>query len=202
MRTLGVLSVLAAFSWLGCVGSSTPTDTVPTSTAAPTASTAAVDPDAANAPFPYTAAQIREASKPGRVITFLVEKPGKPAFKQRFRFAAADAEAATIAAEVVDDSGKVIGEPDVKISTWEQLRRHATYPKATTSITEVDAETLAGPYKCKRYTATETTPEGLKKTVACFANDLPGPPIELTIELDGKLVMTMALVKNEPGSAD
>ncbi|NUP12703.1 MAG: hypothetical protein HOW73_42225 [Polyangiaceae bacterium] len=168
-------------------------------TAAPTAAASApVDPDAGRAPTPYTAAQIREANPAGRTLTYVIEAPDKAPIRQRFRFAAADDEHATIATEVLSEDGKVLGEPEMKISSWEELRHHASYPKEATTIADATAETPAGSFPCKRYTVIEQTDKGKKRTIACFAKDMPGPPVEMTVELDGALVMSMTLVKREP----
>lgn len=153
------------------------------------------DPEADKAPTPYTAAQIRDASKAGRTILFVMESPPKPSLRRRMRFLAVDDERATIANETLDDTGKPLGAAETATSTWEELRKHASFPKASTTIVDAVAEVPAGSFPCKRYTVLE----GTKKTTACFANDLPGPPVELIVEDDGKLVISMELVKNEPG---
>lgn len=157
------------------------------------------DPDAGRAPTPYTAAQIRAATPAGRTMTYLIEAPNKLPSKQRFRFVAVDEEHATVATELLGDDGKVLGEPELKISSWDDLRRHASYPLEATTIVETATVTPDDSFRCKRYTVVEPQPDGkTKKTVACFAHDLPGPPVELTVELDGALVMSMTLVKHEP----
>lgn len=157
------------------------------------------DPDAAFAPMPYTAAQIRAASGTGRTITFVIEAPDKPPSRKRIRFVASDDEHATLKSEILDADGKVVGEPEMSIASWDELRHHAAYPKATTTIVDAVAETPGGSFKCRRYTVIEKTPEGDKRTIACFANELPGPPVEMSVEVGGALVMSMSLLKNEPG---
>ncbi|MBK6513616.1 MAG: hypothetical protein IPM79_25025 [Polyangiaceae bacterium] len=169
----------------------------PAPTPAPLASKP--DPDAGRAPTPYTAEQIRAATPAGRTMTYLIESPGKLPTKQRFRFVAVDDEHATVATEILGDDGKVMGDPEVKISSWDDLRRHASYPREATTIAQTVTVTPDDSFKCKRYTVVEAQPDGkTKRTIACFANDLPGPPVELTVELDGALVMSMTLVKHEP----
>lgn len=145
--------------------------------------------------MPYTAEQIRAACREGRTITFVTESPGKPPQQRKMRFLAVDDERATISDEAMDDVGKTIGSPETEVATWEQLRRHASFPKESTTIADAVAEVPAGSFPCKRYTVVE----GTKKRTMCFANELPGPPVEMTIEEDGKLVLSMELLKNEPG---
>ncbi len=115
-------------------------------------------------------------------MTYLIESPGKLPTKQRFRFVAVDDEHATVATEILGDDGKVMGDPEVKISSWDDLRRHASYPREATTIAQTVTVTPDDSFKCKRYTVVEAQPDGkTKRTIACFANDLPGPPVELTV---------------------
>lgn len=180
----------------GCSGGPTVVETphVAASTSAKAAAPKP-DPDAGKAPTPYTAAQIRDACKAGRTLTFVTEAPGKPPQQRRMRFLAVDDERATIADEVLDDTGKPVGAAETEVATWEELRRHASFPKEQTTITDAVAEVPAGSFPCKRYTVVD----GNKKRTMCFANELPGPPVEMIIEEDGKLVVSMELLKNEPG---
>jgi hypothetical protein len=158
-----------------------------------------LDPDGPNAPTPYTAKQLRAACQVGRTYTFIIESPDKPPTKQRFRFVDVDDERVTIATEILDEKDKVLGQPEMKISTWEELRKHASYPKTATTISTDLVETPAGSFPCKRYTIVEIKDGSETRTVACFANELPGPPVEMTKEKDGKLVMSMTLLKHEAG---
>ncbi len=152
------------------------------------------DPDAGRAKTPYTKEQIRDATPEGRRMTFVMESPDKPPVQKRFRFLAVDDERATIITELLDQNGKTIGTPENASSTWEELRRHASFPIEATTIEEATAETPAGSFASWRYTVVEKTEEGTKRTVAYFAKDLPGPPVDLTVETNGQLVMTMSLL--------
>jgi hypothetical protein len=192
MRT--PLLFVLAFAAAACGATPATTETPKTATTAKPV-TPPADPEADRAPSPYTAAQIRDASKAGRTILLVMESPDKPPLRKRMRFLAVDDERATIASETLDDAGKPLGPAETETATWDEIRKHASFPKATTTITDAVAEVPAGSFPCKRYTVIE----GKKKTVACFANDLPGPPVEMTIEEDGKLLMSMELVKDEPG---
>ena len=197
-RVLWPSLLLCALPVLGC---KTPVPTVPAPEKPETKEEVPeVDPDGPNAPTPYTAKQIRSATHVGRSLTFVIETPDKPPVKQRFRFVDVDDERATIATEVLDEKDNVQGQPEMKISTWEELRKHASYPKTATTISAAVVETPAGSFPCKRYTVVEISAGSETRTVACFANELPGPPIEMTKEKDGKLVMSMTLLKHDPGA--
>jgi hypothetical protein len=150
----------------------------------------APDPEAGRAPTPFTAAELRAATPEGRSLTFLVEGPGKAPFQKRYRF---------LATELLDDDGKVFGKPEMVSSTWDELRMQASWPKEQVDITDVTAETPAGSFACRRYVVTEKTEDGEKRTTALYARSLPGPPVELLVEVDGKLQVSMTLLAFAPG---
>lgn len=154
----------------------------------------APDPEQGRAPTPYTVEQLRAATPEGRNLTYVIEAPPKLPMQKRFRFLAVDDERATLLTELLDDNGKVIGQPEQSSPTWNELRMHSSYPQETTTIVEISTETPAGSFHCKRYTVLEKIEEGEKRTVACFAKELPGPPVELTVELNGNLLMSMSLL--------
>ena len=111
----------------------------------------------------------------------------------------ADDERATIVSEILDNEGKTVGEPESSSETWEELRRHASYPRSATTIVEMSIETPAGAFTCKQYTVVEKTETVERRMVLCFAKELPGPPVEMTVEENGELVLSMSLIKNEAG---
>lgn len=149
------------------------------------------------APTPFTADELRGACLPGRTITFVVEEPGIAPVQRRIRFIAVDDERATTFSETIGMDQKLVGAPETSVSTWEELRRHASFPKATTVISDSTANTPAGDFPCRKYVVTD----GNKKTTLCFARELPGPPVEMMVENGGALVRSMVLLKNEPGAA-
>jgi hypothetical protein len=201
MRPRTLWSLFLACALPIAAGCKTPVPTVPApEKEQPKEDVPEIDPDGPNAPTPYTANQIRSATHVGRTLTFVIESPDKPPVKQRFRFVDVDDERATIATEILDEKGNVLGQPEMKISTWEELRKHASYPKTATTISSAVVETDAGSFPCKRYTVVEIKDGSETRTVACFANELPGPPVEMTKEKDGKLVMSMTLLKYEAGT--
>ena len=170
-------------------------DTRPTASAtAITSEAPPPDPDEGRAKTPYTREQIRDATPEGRSLTFVMESPDKPPVQKRFRFLASDDERTTIITELLDSNGKTIGTPENVSSTWEELRRHASFPKESTTIEDATAETPAGSFAAWRYIVVEASDEGTKRTVAYFAKDLPGPPVDLAVEMNGQLVMTMTLI--------
>jgi hypothetical protein len=168
--------------------------------AASAGSTVPPPPEDPSAPTPYTAEQIRDATKVGRTYEFIIEKPDGPPERLRMKFVAVTAQGTTVESVPLDGTGKPKGEMKRAESTWAELRDHARYPKAGTTIEETTTITPAGTFACKRYTVVEQKPAGEERTVACFASDLPGPPVELRKEMGGQLVMTMSLLRHEVGN--
>ena len=194
-------AALLAASVAGCGPAASPPVepaqvTVPTSSAA---QTTPPPPEDRFAPTPYTAEQIRDATKVGRTYEFVIEKPDGPPLRTRMKFVAVTAQGATVEQVTLDGTGTPTGQVERGDSTWVEMRDHARYPKAGTTIEETTTITPAGTFACKRYTVVEQKPEGEARTIACFANDLPGPPVELRKELGGQMVTTMSLLRHEPG---
>ena len=139
-------------------------------------------------PSPYTAEQLREASKPGRTWTWRVETLGKPTVESSASFGALDAEGVEL---VSDGTSKRI--------TWEELRRHAEFPRAAVITREETVTLPAGTYDCVVYVVTD--PRTREITSYYFAKDLPGAPVYFYSEKDGTRVLTSTLVKYDAGSA-
>ena len=99
------------------------------------------------------------------------------------------------------DAKGAAGRPERSEASWEELRDHAKYPKTATTIDTATATTPAGTYACHRYTVVEPGDGGQEtRTIAYFADELPGPPVELRKEVAGNLVMIMTLLRYEPGT--
>jgi hypothetical protein len=167
-------------------------------TAAPSAPTP--DPEADRTPTPYTADQIRQASHEGRSYEYLVERPDRPAVRRRIVFVAVSDELATISSSELDPEGKQQVAGELEQATWDELRRHASFPKATATIDEDRSETPVAVFECLRYTVVEQTPEGTTRRVLWFAKSMPGPPVETLVERNGETVERATLLRYEPGT--
>jgi hypothetical protein len=151
-----------------------------------------VAPDAADlAPMPYTAEQIREANPAGRVVTFRREL-GDATSIVAHTFVAVDEQGAEIEVLERDAKGQPAGAPQRARSTWEELRRHASFPRARTAITDGVADTPAGKFPSKIYTVTD----GDEVNTFYFALDRAGPPVLFHRDVGGKRVMTNTLIPN------
>ena len=143
------------------------------------------------APTPYTEAQIRKACPSGRVSVFEIEAAGGYVVRKRYRFLDADEQGVTIEVTVEDT-----GEQPVRKSraTWRELRAHASFPAESTEISERSVTTPAGTFDCLHYVVkTEEAGKSVVKTFD-FARELPGMPIRMVAEFDGKQVQAMTLV--------
>ena len=145
-------------------------------------------------PTPYTAEQIRDFSK-NRKIKFLMETPGKPKTYQVFEFREGDAEKSDMDGYMLNADGKLVGKKQTARANWTELQAHASYPEKNTSLSRDSKTTKGGTFDCWLYT-TAAEKEGKKMiTRAWFARSMPGPPVLLIQELDGKTVFKMTMVE-------
>lgn len=137
-------------------------------------------------PTPFTAEQIRDATKAGRTYEYKVETEGNPPGKRVMTFVRVDAEGA----DLVTDGGA-----PTRV-TWEDLRKHAEFPQPVVS-TRTESKTVpAGTFDCVVYVV-QGTPGEVRTFY--FAKTLPGAPVLFFTEKDGKRVMTSTLVDHKPG---
>lgn len=137
-------------------------------------------------PTPYTAEQIRAATKAGRTYRYRVEASGKPPSERALTFASVDATGAEL---VTEGEGK-------KRVTWEELRQHAEFPAAIVRTREERVTVPAGTFDCIAYVVLGE--EGEASTFF-FAKDLPGAPVQIFVNKDGRRVTTTKLVEHRPG---
>ena len=159
----------------------------------PSAEERRLQPD--HAPTPYTAERIREGCPDGRVSTFLIEVAGRPPMVQVFRFSGGDKEGCDVEVAALTTDDKPMAEPKKARSLWGALQKHASFPAAETRISGADVVTPAGRFDCVLYTVTK--PTGTVERYY-FARNLPGPPVRMVREAEGKRILTMTLTKQEP----
>jgi hypothetical protein len=139
------------------------------------------------APTPFTAAQIRAATKAGRTYRYKVEMTDKPASERTLTFVSVDAEGAMLA---------TTGEPDKRV-TWEELRKHAEFPMPIVMTREESITTPAGRFDCIVYVVLG---EGGEATTFYFAKTLPGAPVMFFVAREGRRVMTSTLIEHRAGT--
>lgn len=145
----------------------------------------------ATLPTPYTAAQIRDAYRPGFASTYRHTQGGE-ARLERTTVVSATELGVSLRMETVDAAGE--GQSDARTgeATWAELRDHAAFPAHATS--QHPDETVTVPYgtvEVRRYVVEQS--DGSTRTF-WFAPSLPGPPVRMTITRGGEQTFEMALV--------
>lgn len=151
------------------------------------------------APTPYTAAQIRAATRVGRSYEFRVEAEGKPAVRRIMTFTAVSDARAETDNRITDDDGKPLEGGGHREASWEELRKHAEFPRAQVTLHDETVVVPAGAFACTLYTVTEGS--GAEQTVERFAfsKDMAGPPVQFSTDKGGRRVMTSKLVVYRAG---
>jgi hypothetical protein len=137
-------------------------------------------------PAPFTAEQIRDATKNGRTYRYKIEMPGKPIKEYVITF------------RKVDDGGAEIfqgGEASKRMG-WLALQQHAEFPKDKVTTRDEKLKTPAGKFECIVY---EVAGEEGEVWTYYFAKKLPGAPVFFYVERNGKRLRTTTLVEHIPG---
>lgn len=139
------------------------------------------------APTPFTAEQIRDAMPAGTVIRWKMGVAGQEATTE-WRVRAADAEGMTLESRAGDRP------TDTSRATWEELRDHARFPSALTTVeTGVPLTTGLGALTTAKYTVTDA--EGTR--IFWFDPSLPGPPVQHETVDDGAVTFHMEQIGRE-----
>ncbi len=161
----------------------------------PTPGPAAAPAADAMAPTPYTAEQIRDAMPVGTVLVYRRVESGREPYLDRMTVVASDAAGCTIADAIVDDGGAVLSEQGESVAGWEDLRKHAEFPAASTQRIDDAVDVPAGHFDTWKYVVTD--PDGTVTTYQ-FARTLPGPPVQLEIRTGDAVAFSMVLVSRTP----
>ncbi|MCA9584450.1 MAG: hypothetical protein KC657_03745 [Myxococcales bacterium] len=137
-------------------------------------------------PPPFTAEQIRAATKLGRTFKYRVEGGGEK--KER-----------VLTFTKVDDAGAEIytgGDRPTKRIGWIVLQKHMEFPQDHATTHEEVTKTPAGKFNCVVYTVTGDDDE---ISTYHFAKELPGPPVLFFVSKGGKRLRTNTLIAHIPG---
>lgn len=137
-------------------------------------------------PSPFTAEQIKAATRNGRTYRYKVEMPNKPTKEYAITF------------RNVDDGGAEVhsGGDKVKRMSWSALQQQAEFPKDKTQTHEEKLKTPAGKFECIVY---EVTMDEGEVWTFYFAKKLPGAPVYFFAERNGKRLRTTTLVEHISG---
>lgn len=145
---------------------------------------------AGQAPTPFTADEIRDATTVGKTLRRLVEVAGREPYLRISRYVDCDEAGATLERSEFSLDGTPLDEPETDRVTWLDLQAHASFPAEATTIESERIETGLGELDCLRYTVRE----GATEKLLWFATDLPGMPVRMETRVDGELVMTVSAV--------
>jgi len=151
-----------------------------------------------HAPTPFTADEIRKACPEGRTDTFRIERH-KETWTHTMKFLKCDAEGAEVESTNVLEDGTTKTTKDRQ--AWTDFQTQASFPELDTKITDETIETPAGKFECRLYTVQKR--EGDPAVVRMyFAKKLPGHPVKMTSEENGKIVFTMTLIEHKEGAPE
>ncbi len=150
-----------------------------------------------SAPTPYTAAEIRGATAAGRTYVWALSDANGPTGEHEVRFETADDAGADLVMTERDVAGAAVGEPARARVTWSELQAHARFDKDAVTVTRATRTVPAGTFACKVYEV--RMPDGIVARFF-FADDLPGAPVAIETDKDGKRIETQELVRHVPGS--
>jgi len=145
-----------------------------------------------HAPTPFTADEIRAATRVGKTSRRVIEVAGEAPYQRVTRYVACDETGALLEQSLLSLDGSPLGEPELDPVTWLDLQTHASFPADRTTIESERIETPLGELDCLRYTVRDGTSEN----VFWFATDFPGMPIHYVTRVDGQVVSTVTVVAN------
>jgi hypothetical protein len=150
---------------------------------------------------PFTAAQIHDATLPGRTYDFEVEQAGAPVVGLRLRFLAVYDGHAHVERSTFDAEGQAVGPTESATVSWDDLVRHAAWPRAATTIEPAHITVPIGEFDdAVLYTVREDEGGKAKVTRAWFARTMPGAPLVHIVSVGGVDVTKMRLVRYSPGT--
>ena len=113
------------------------------------------------------------------------------------RFVSADADGAERESWDEAMDGSPLSEPERHRSTWLDFQGHASFPAATTEVTEETIQIPAGRFACLRYLSRD----GDSVRTFWFARSVPGMPLRFEERVDGALVFSSTAIENIPAGA-
>lgn len=191
MRTLVLAALLAA---CGPGGESSPPPAAPTAVAAGATPPPEEAPVPAMHPTPFTADQIRDAMPVGTTLRFQRETPDGTGY-QTWTVNAVTPTHGTISFQPEAAEGTPLGQASEQTSAWTELRDHALFEVANTTVTDEPVTTEPGAGPGRVYLRTQESRKGPQVSRMHFSLSLPGPPVHMTTGPAGEEpTMTMTLL--------
>lgn len=146
--------------------------------------------DPAIAPHPFTPELIREANPPGSSVHFRIEQNGEQ-LQQTMTFLDGTETGTVVESRMASADGSPVGGVQRQESTWIELRDHAAFPAHATTIEDAQVEVPGGMFDCWLYTVDDDSPDASGTRRFWFAQDRPGPPVRMEMEVGGLVVFQM-----------
>jgi hypothetical protein len=144
-------------------------------------------------PTPFSAAEIRDATPPGRSLVVRVDVAGRPSSTRLTRFAEVDEDGALQERSPLGPDGEPTEEPTATRVTWRSLQEHALFPVERSTRDRVRLAHPLGELDCIRYTVTD----GDAVDVYWFDIARPGMPVLVDSRRGGTPVVTMTVLADE-----
>jgi hypothetical protein len=152
--------------------------------------------EADHLPTPFTAAEIRDATLPGHTLRLRVEVQGQEPILRATRFVETDDQGAVQEFRRFTPKGEPLDEPVRRRSSWLDFQRHASFPAATTSVSEEPIELEFGRFDALHYMAVD----GDRVEHYWFARSLPGMPVKTEDWEGGRLQSSMTMIAHSSGA--
>jgi hypothetical protein len=150
--------------------------------------------DSTFAPKPYGSRQLRQALPVGSRITIRNEAKGKVHFEE-YEVIEADREYLTMTHQITRETGEVVDDLGESDYSWNELRDQAAFPVDRTVRSEGSIEVPVGSFDTWLYVVTEQDDQGRPEvTYYHFAKELPGPPVVMSVVIDGKTTLNRTMV--------
>jgi hypothetical protein len=146
---------------------------------------------------PFTATEVRDATRDGRTWVFRLDADGAPALWRRVVCLEVDDDGCRLAATLLDADGHALGEPHVRRVSWDDVVAESEMP-ADASVEDARLPAPDGELAARVYTSSEQAPDGSTLvTRAWFADALPGAPVRYELERQGVIISRLVLEAHE-----
>lgn len=195
MRDLMICILIGALSVaLGCGDAE---ETVPGQSATTSVEPTTAAPELLEPPF--TSQQIREAWVEGLELEIRRVMDGTEVL-ERWVVTAADSKGATIASVVIDAAGNPTSETKSQLSSWDELRDHASFAADRAQRRKATRSTALGTFDGWLYTV--ANPSNGAVSEYFFAESLPGAPLTMRVVRDGRVVVDFEQLERRRPDAD
>jgi hypothetical protein len=145
-----------------------------------------------HAPTPFTADEIRRASRRGHTTRVLMERAGEEPVVRVTEFVAVNPEAAEMRFRVETPNG-TDGDGITVTAAWTELQAHASYPQDAVAIEDDDVDLGWGHLSCHRYTVVD----GDTTATHWFSKAHPGMPVLTEVRVGSDLVARTTVLSIE-----